>query len=125
VPRLSEPHPPVDRRARRATAPHTRLPRLQSQPRLPAPRVDRPHQYPGPRSVAAKHSASAPVREDGPVRDRGLGLLIMFTAGVLVMVALISLTAIIGSWWMLAPVMVIDFAVTAGVLAIIVRLLGD
>jgi hypothetical protein len=47
----------------------------------------------------------------------------MFTAGVLVMVALISVTAIIGSWWLLAPVMVVDFAVTASVLAITVRLL--
>ena len=49
----------------------------------------------------------------------------MFTAGVLVMVALIVLTGAIGSWWMLAPVMAVDFAVTAAVLAIIVRLLND
>jgi hypothetical protein len=41
------------------------------------------------------------------------------------MVALISVTAITGSWWMLAAVMVVDFAVTASVLAIIVRLMGD
>jgi hypothetical protein len=49
----------------------------------------------------------------------------IFTAGVLVMVALITLTAIFGGWWMLPPVMAADFAVTAGVLAIIVRLLND
>ena len=41
------------------------------------------------------------------------------------MVALITLTAIIDSWWMLGPVMAFDFVVTAAVLAIIVRLLGD
>ena len=39
--------------------------------------------------------------------------------------ALIALTAIIDSWWMLGPVMAFDFVVTAAVLAIIVRLLSD
>ena len=58
-----------------------------------------------------------------PKPDRGLGLLIVFTGGVLVMVALISLTAVVGTWWMLIPVMTVDFAVTVAVLASIVRLL--
>ena len=66
-----------------------------------------------------------PVRGCGPVQDRGLGLLIVFSAGVLVMVALVTLTAIIGRWWLLAPVMAVDIAVTAAVLAIIVKLLKD
>ena len=69
--------------------------------------------------------SSSQIRERGPATDRGIGLLLIFTAGVLVMVGLIALTAIIDSWWMLGPVMAFDFVVTAAVLAIIVRLLGD
>ena len=68
---------------------------------------------------------SSPIRERQPATDRGIGLLIIFTAGVLVMVGLITLTAIIGRWWILGPVMAFDFVVTAAVLAIIVRLLDD
>jgi hypothetical protein len=52
-------------------------------------------------------------------------MLLIFTAGVLVMVGLIALTAIIDRWWMLGAVLAFDFAVTAAVLAIIVRLLRD
>jgi hypothetical protein len=69
--------------------------------------------------------ASSQSRERGPATDRGIGLLIIFTAGVLVMVGLITLTAILDSWWMLGPVMAFDFVLTAAVLAIIVRLLDD
>ena len=65
------------------------------------------------------------IRDRGPLPDRGLGLLMIFTAGVLVMVALITLTTILDGWWMLPVVMAADLAVTAGVLAIIVRLLND
>jgi hypothetical protein len=50
---------------------------------------------------------------------------VIFTAGVLVMVALITLTTVLDGWWMLPPVMAADLAITAGVLAIIVRLLND
>jgi hypothetical protein len=74
--------------------------------------------------VAPSRSSSQP-RESGPATDRGIGLLLIFTAGVLVMVALITLTAIVDSWWMLGPVMAFDLVLTAAVLAIIVRLLGD
>jgi hypothetical protein len=69
--------------------------------------------------------SSSKSGECGPATDRGIGLLLIFTAGVLVMVGLITLIAIIDSWWMLGPVMAFDFVVTAAVLAIIVRLLGD
>lgn len=64
-------------------------------------------------------------RQGGPAMDRGIGLLLIFTAGVIVMVGIITLTAIVDRWWMLGPVMAFDFAVTAAVMAIIVRLLRD
>jgi hypothetical protein len=70
-----------------------------------------------------RERSSDPERPPPLKPDRGLGLLIVFTGGVLVMVALISLTAVVGTWWMLIPVMTIDFAVTVAVLASIVRLL--
>lgn len=68
--------------------------------------------------------SSAPEDRPPPEQDRGLGLLIMFTAGALVMVALIVLTAVVDHWWMLVPVIAIDLAVTAAVLASIARLLN-
>jgi hypothetical protein len=68
---------------------------------------------------------SSQIRERRPAADCGIGLLIIFTAGVLAMVGLITLTAVIDRWWILGPVMAFDFLVTAAVLAIIVRLLGD
>jgi hypothetical protein len=70
-----------------------------------------------------RERSSYPDGPPPPKPDRGLGLLIVFTGGVLVMVALISLIAVVGTWWMLIPVMTIDFAVTVAVLASIVRLL--
>jgi hypothetical protein len=78
-----------------------------------------------PDTPVASSRSSSQSRESGPATDRGIGLLLMFTAGVLVMVGLITLIAIIGSWWMLGPVMAFDVVVTAAVLAIIARLLGD
>jgi hypothetical protein len=65
------------------------------------------------------------IRDRAPVQDRGLGLLMIFTAGVLVMVALITLTTIFDGWWMLPAVMAADLALTVGALASIVRLLDD
>jgi hypothetical protein len=59
------------------------------------------------------------------MRDRGVGLLIVFTAGVLVMVALVTLTGAVNRWWILIPVIAIHLAVTAAVLAGIARLLND
>jgi hypothetical protein len=123
VPRVSDPPPPVNRRTRRAPAERVRSQRPPPQPGVIAPRVDGRHQHPSTPSVSARQPT--PVRGRGPVQDRGLGLLIIFTAGMLVMVALVTLTAIIGRWWILAPVMAVDFAVTGAMLAIMVRLLTE
>lgn len=112
--RLSDLCPPVTRRAPRAAA-AVRPPRAQLLPGAPESQVELRRRH--------RSKPSVPTHRPKPIPDRGLGLLIVFTAGVLVMVALITLTAVIGSWWMLIPVMGVEFAVTAAVLAIIVRLL--
>jgi hypothetical protein len=44
---------------------------------------------------------------------------------MLVMVALAVVVGAIGSWWILIPVMAVDFAVTAAVLVMMARLLND
>jgi hypothetical protein len=60
-----------------------------------------------------------------PSRDRGITLLAIFTASMLVMVGLAAVTAFVGRWWILAPVMVVDLAVTTAVLVSVARLLGE
>lgn len=54
-----------------------------------------------------------------------MSALFVFTAAMLVMVGLATLTAIVGRWWILAPVMVVDLAATTAVLVTIARLLSD
>ena len=124
MPGVHDPHPPANRRARRVGIAHAPS-QLRPGPRPGAPstRVDRRHARPSTRMLPERRPGH--LRDRKPATDRGIGLLIIFTAGVLVMVGLITLTAIIDSWWMLGPVMAFDFVVTATVLAIIVRLLGD
>ena len=124
MPGVRDPHPPVKRRDRAigATGVPSR-PRLHPRPGAPPPRADRRDARRGTRVVSPRPSSQ--IRERRRATDRGIGLLIIFTAGVLVMVGLITLTAIIDRWWILGPVMAFDFVVTAAVLAIIVRLLGD
>jgi hypothetical protein len=63
--------------------------------------------------------------EVAPIRDRGLTLLAVFTASMLVMIGLAVVTAVVGRWWILAPVMVVDLAVTTAVLASVASLLSD
>jgi hypothetical protein len=125
MPGVRDPHPPVERRVRGTGIPHDPA-RQRLHPRRgapPPPAVDRRDARPGARVVSPR--PSSPIRERQPAADRGIGLLIIFTAGVLAMVGLITLTAIIGRWWILGPVMAFDFVVTAAVLAIIARLLDD
>ena len=109
MPEVRDPHPPVKRRVRGTGV----------------TRVPRPHLHPRPGAPVASPPSTRQRGEREPAMDRGIGLLLIFTAGVLVMVGLITLTAIVGSWWMLGAVMAIDLVVTAAVLAIIVRLLDD
>lgn len=121
MPRVDEAHPQVDRRVDGpATARRRPLQRGPTRADAASPRVA--GKTPPPSSPTAAPRIESNERA---FPDRGLGLLIMFTAGVLVMVGLIVFTGAIARWWMLAPVMAVDLAVTAAVLAAIVRLLND
>ena len=112
APRLEHPRPAA--RTRRPSATAGALPR---RPSLPTPaRPTRPDLAPNPPNAA-------PVAT--PLRDRGIGLLAAFTAAMLVMVALAIVVGAIDSWWILIPVMAVDFAVTAAVLVMMARLLND
>jgi hypothetical protein len=52
-------------------------------------------------------------------------LLAVFTASMLVMIGLAVVTALVGRWWILVPVMLVDLTVTVAVLASVARLLRD
>jgi len=123
VSHVKDVHPSVSRSARRPGATRLRTRRPHAQRRVPAPNVAR--DQPSSEPTGSARRAGPPRRDRGAGYDRGLGLLITFTVGMLVMVALISLTAIIARWWMLGPVMAVDLGVTAAALAMIVRLLHD
>jgi hypothetical protein len=68
--------------------------------------------------------AAAPAHQE--LRDRGVGLFVIFSAATLLMVAAIAAVGLVDSWWVLAPVMLVDLALTVGVVSGIARLLsGD
>jgi hypothetical protein len=70
--------------------------------------------------------ARPPRGAGGPSeRDRGIELLLAFVVAALVMVAAVAILAAVGSWWLLVPVMLVDFAATFAVIATIVHLLRD
>jgi hypothetical protein len=72
--------------------------------------------------AAARH---LPTRA-GRAARHGVGqLLSVFLAATLVMVAAVIVVGIVGRWWVLVPVMLVDFATTFGVVAYIARLLAD
>jgi hypothetical protein len=52
-------------------------------------------------------------------------LLIVFTASALLIVALVVVAGAVGEMWILAPIMIVDFAVTAAVLVAVAKLLED
>jgi hypothetical protein len=105
--------PPVDHRPRRA--PTTPRPRRPDAPKAQADARDtRP---PG------EHAAAQ--RGPPPQADHGLTLLIIFTASALLVVALVVVAGAVGQMWILAPIMIVDFAVTAAVLVTVAKLLED
>jgi hypothetical protein len=59
------------------------------------------------------------------LRDPGVTLLGTVTAATLTIVGLAWLVAVVGRWWILAPVMAVALALTAIVLLVMVRLLDD
>jgi hypothetical protein len=76
-------------------------------------------------SAVPARDASRREPETAPLRDPGIGLLAVFTASMLLIVGLVCLVGGIDRWWVLIPVMTIDLAVTAAVLAVMLRLLDD
>jgi hypothetical protein len=105
--------PPVDHRPRRAPA--TPRPR---RPDATAAGWDAPATRPPDEQATAG-------REPPAQADRGLMLLIIFTASALLVVALVVLAGAVGQMWILAPIMIVDFAVTAAVLVTVAKLLED
>src|SRR5688572_5917430 len=98
MPAVRDPHPPVKRRVRGTAVTRVPRPQLHPRPGAPPPHVDRREAETGTPVISPRSSSQGRERE--PATDRGIGLLLIFTAGVLVMVGLISLIAIIDSWWM-------------------------
>jgi hypothetical protein len=83
---------------------------------------------PGRRTPAAgaalrERSPAEPAGRDAP--DRGVGLLLVFTASMLAIVALVVLVGAVDTWWILVPAMGFDFAVTGTVLFAVARLLDE
>jgi hypothetical protein len=118
-------HPPS--RGPRSGAPAAGTPRTRrrdhagqatERSRQPAqPPSARPAQPPSPRPLPAAPRASLP--------DRGTRVLLVFTGAMLIMVAAATLVGAVGQWWVLAPVMLVDFILTFIVLALFVELLGE
>ena len=67
----------------------------------------------------------SPAAEGSSERDRGIGLLLAFVVAALVMVVAVAILAVVGSWRVLVPVMLVDFVATFAVIATIVHLLRD
>ena len=67
-----------------------------------------------------------PPMHGRPSAGDGVGqLLSVFLAATLVMVTAVIVVGIVDRWWVLVPVMLVDFATTFGVVAYIARLLAD
>ena len=113
-------------------APHAETLRTRvDRPARPATTAPRPRR-PGARQAARDErgvkvldESSIPERRPPPQADHGLALLIIFTSSALLVVALVVLAGAVDQMWILAPIMLIDFAVTAAVLVTVAKLLQD
>ena len=73
----------------------------------------------------AARSSTQPEPAASALRDRGLGLLAVFTGAGLVIVLLVGVVGLVDRAWILVPVMIIHLALTAVVLLVMIRLLDD
>ena len=105
------------------TPPRTRVDRPR-RPATTAPRRRRPSARDAV-SARAPDESSIPERRPPPLADHGLTLLIIFTSSALLVVALVVLAGAVDQMWILAPIMLVDFAVTAAVLVTVATLLQD
>lgn len=110
-PQAKSPRGPLTQRPPRAAAVPTRRP-------AHPPRTQPDSRRQTPAQITAERDAA-------PLRDHGLSLFAIFTLAMLVMVGLAILTAIVGQWWILVPVMSVDLAATTAVLARIAGLLAE
>ena len=101
----------------RPTRPATTAPRRR-RPSAPQPARDAV-------SARAPDGSSSPERRPAPVADHGLTLRIVFTSSALLIVALVVVAGAVDQMWILAPIMLVDFAVTAAVLVTVAKLLHD
>jgi hypothetical protein len=88
-------------------------------------RSRRPAPPPNARPAPSPSARPSPAETSAPLPDRGVRFLFVFVAAMLIMVAGVTLVGAVGQWWILAPVMLVDFIVTFVVLALVVELLGD
>lgn len=78
-----------------------------------------------PPPVEPREERPRPSATGLPERDRGVSLMVTFVTATLVMVVVVAVTGAVDRFWVLVPVMLVDFAVTFTVLASITRLLHD
>ena len=118
-------HPPS--RSPRSGAPATGTPRTRRRDhaRHSPGRSRRPAPPPSARPAPPPSPRTSPAETSAPLPDRGVRVLLVFTAAMLIMVAAATLVGAVGQWWVLVPVMLIDFILTFIVLALFVELLGE
>lgn len=112
-PRTGAPAAATPRARRRDDSPHA-----PGRSRRPAPPANaRPAQPPSARPSPVETNASRP--------DRGIRVVLVFVAAMLIMVAAVTLVGAVDQWWVLVPVMLVDFILTFVVVGLFVELLGE
>jgi hypothetical protein len=112
-PRTGAPAAATPRARRRDDSPHA-----PGRSRRPAPPASaRPAQPPSARPSPVETNASRP--------DRGIRVVLVFVTAMLIMVAAVTLVGAVDQWWVLVPVMLVDFILTFVVVALFVELLGE
>jgi len=88
-------------------------------------RSRRPAPPPSARPAPPPSAQPSPGETGASLPDHGVRLLLVFVAATLIMVAGVTLVGAVDQWWVLAPVMLVDFILTFIVIALIVQLLGE
>jgi hypothetical protein len=93
-------------------------------------RAGRASVHAGPREDADRAPVATEKRGPASKRPRARqpsaqGLLFAFVIGILLMTVAVVVANAVGHWWILIPVMLVDVAVTFGIIASVVRLLFD
>jgi hypothetical protein len=78
------------------------------------------------RTVPPESAPSAPFDvRNAPGAEHGDRMFLIFVAATLLMVVAVVAVAAVNHWWVLIPVMLLDFTVTFAVITAIVVLLND